>query len=61
MRTVLHGSQISCGDTRISFNARIRVGGAELSAPDAWISTDDPAKDPREVRLIMHAAVEGDL
>ena len=35
--------------------------GAQLSAPGAWINADDPAKDTREVGLISHTTVEGDL
>src|ERR1700733_2118750 len=34
---------------------------AGKSPPKTWIHSDDPAKDPREVRLITHPAIEGDL
>jgi hypothetical protein len=57
----LHSRQIARGYTRVFFYPRIRLASAELSAPDARINADEPAKDTREVRLIMHPAVEGDL
>jgi len=60
-RGILNGSRLSSGYTRRSLGVRICVGGSELSAPDAWINTDDPAKDTREVRLIRHPTVEGNL
>jgi hypothetical protein len=61
MRAVLHGRQTFCGFTRDFFHARVGFAGAELSAPDARINTDEPTKDAREVRLIMHPAVEAYL
>jgi hypothetical protein len=59
-RAVSHDRQI-LGITHAFFNARVDFTGAELSAPYAWINTDEPTKDPREVRLIMHPAVEAYL
>jgi len=61
MRTALNGSHVSCGDARTHLNVRVRLATSGLSSPNAWINADDSAKDPREVRLIAHPAVEGDL
>jgi hypothetical protein len=60
-RVVLHRCQIFCGLTRALPHARVGITGAELSPPDARIDTDEPTKDTREVRLIMHPAVEAYL
>ena len=58
-RAVLNGSQVSCGYAGTLFY--VCVAGAGPASPGAWINSDDPAKDPRKVRLITHPAVDGDL
>ena len=60
-RAVLRRCQIFCGLTRALLHGRIGIAGAELSSPNARINTDEPTKDTREVRLIMHPAVEAYL
>src|SRR5580700_2682895 len=60
-RAVLHRCQIFCGLTRALLHGRVGIAGAELSPPDARINTDEPTEDTREVRLVMHPAVEAYL
>src|SRR5262249_15979684 len=55
---VRQSSQAGCSSAT---NARSRALIATLPPPLRWIDTDDPAKDPCEMRLIAHSQLEGDL